>query len=184
MLAPSQCLVVTGLPASGKSTVGAQLAAALGWRLLDKDAYLEALFDARGCATPDERQQLSRESDAQFIADAREESRVVLVSHWRARGETGPSGTPIDWLGETYRTIVEVHCRCDPTIAATRFRQRVRHPGHQDERRDHEATLSWLRGCSQSMPLGIGSCLTVATGSRPDLGALLARIDLALESAL
>jgi hypothetical protein len=41
-------IVVTGLPASGKSTVGVTVARALGLSLFDKDEILEALFEALG----------------------------------------------------------------------------------------------------------------------------------------
>ena len=45
---PATFFVVSGLPASGKTTLGRQLASALGLRLLDKDAVLEAFFDSFG----------------------------------------------------------------------------------------------------------------------------------------
>ena len=39
-------IVVSGLPGSGKSTLGQQLATALGLPFLDKDTILERLFEA------------------------------------------------------------------------------------------------------------------------------------------
>ena len=47
MTAP-RLVVVSGLPASGKSTVARTLAGALGLPLLDKDVFLEALFASDG----------------------------------------------------------------------------------------------------------------------------------------
>jgi adenylate kinase family enzyme len=38
-------VIVTGLPASGKTTLAIALSSELGFEHLDKDAFLEALFD-------------------------------------------------------------------------------------------------------------------------------------------
>ena len=40
-------IVISGIPGSGKSTVGARLATSLQWKLVDKDVQLERLFDDR-----------------------------------------------------------------------------------------------------------------------------------------
>ena len=42
------CIAVTGLPGSGKSTVGRTVARSLDCAYLDKDDFLEQLFDQRG----------------------------------------------------------------------------------------------------------------------------------------
>ena len=44
-------VVVSGLPASGKTTVGRVLSEGLSLPLIDKDAILEALFDSLGATT-------------------------------------------------------------------------------------------------------------------------------------
>ena len=46
-LTPPTFVVVSGLPASGKTTLAKSLALALGLRLLDKDDILESLFGPR-----------------------------------------------------------------------------------------------------------------------------------------
>jgi hypothetical protein len=80
----SSYIVVTGLPASGKTTLGRQLASRLGVDFFDKDDYLEALFGSQA-ATEENRQMLSRQSDADFIADAREPRCRVGLSLAAAR---------------------------------------------------------------------------------------------------
>jgi len=52
-------IVVSGLPASGKSTLARQLAPAFGLPLYDKDDILAALFDMMGPVDADLRQRLS-----------------------------------------------------------------------------------------------------------------------------
>jgi predicted kinase len=54
-------LVVTGAPATGKSTIATRLATTLGWPLLAKDDLKEALFDVLGTG---DRQWSRRLSDA------------------------------------------------------------------------------------------------------------------------
>jgi gluconate kinase len=132
-LAMDRCfLVVSGLPASGKSTLARQLSAALSLPLLDKDDILERLFQSRGVGDADWRRMLSRESDGILQAEATASNGAVLVSHWHLRGMPPHSGTPTEWLGELSPGIVNVHCDCGLQLAAERFLQRKRHPGHLD----------------------------------------------------
>ncbi|MEM7258123.1 MAG: AAA family ATPase, partial [Pseudomonadota bacterium] len=104
-----QCIVVTGLPASGKSTLGRTLANAIHATFLDKDDYLERLYEEQGTGSSTWRQTLSRKSDALFINDAQHQDYVVLVSHWKTN-RSAASGTPTQWLLENYSAIVELYC--------------------------------------------------------------------------
>ena len=92
-------IVISGLPGSGKSTLGQYLAKGLGLRVLDKDAILERLFEAKGVGDIEWRRMLSRESDIILQAEATASDGAVLVSHWRLPGMPLNSGTPTDWPG-------------------------------------------------------------------------------------
>ncbi|HET7901645.1 MAG TPA: AAA family ATPase [Candidatus Nanopelagicales bacterium] len=130
-----QFVVVTGLPASGKTTVARGLSDSLGLPLLDKDDILETLFEAFEVRTAEDRARLSRASDAVLETLARASQGAVLCSFWRAPRRAGQSGTPVDWIAElTADVVVEVACVCDPTVAARRFASRERHPSHLDGR--------------------------------------------------
>lgn len=87
------CIYVTGLPGAGKTTVGRYIAKLLAIPILDKDDYLEALFEARGVGDMAWRHKLSREADVIFQREARSINRTVLVSHWRPKGALADYGT-------------------------------------------------------------------------------------------
>lgn len=44
---PAPCIVLIGMPGAGKTTVGGELARALGWAFLDSDHLIEAVYGAR-----------------------------------------------------------------------------------------------------------------------------------------
>ncbi|WP_370645738.1 AAA family ATPase [Ruegeria sp. Ofav3-42] len=53
-------IVVTGLPASGKTTVAREIAKRLGLVFLDKDDFLEELYERHGVPSWEHRKKLSR----------------------------------------------------------------------------------------------------------------------------
>ena len=151
--ASSFCILVSGLPASGKSTTGRRVADALNLAFLDKDDILERLFRERGTGDANWRQALSRESDGLFQREAAGLEQAVLVSHWRPPGSDSQSGTPVEWVFETFSMVIEVYCACPVEVATDRFTERVRHPGHIDGRRSPEEVFEWLDGCQRDLPL-------------------------------
>ena len=95
---PRPFLLISGLPASGKTTLGHRLAHALGLPLLDKDEILEALFDGLGVGDAEWRNRLSRSADVVLQRLAGQTAGAVLASFWRHPQLTGESGTPTGWL--------------------------------------------------------------------------------------
>jgi thymidylate kinase len=175
-------VVVSGLPGSGKSTLARELASALGLPLLDKDAILERLFESRGSGDATWRRLLSRESDQILQTEAIASDGAVLVSHWRLPGMPSSSGTPTAWLAELSGRVINVHCECDPEIAAERFVQRRRHHGHRDEEKSHSEILASIRSVARLRRLDIGPRVDVDTSQKPDLCVLLGEIHKAIET--
>ena len=169
-------IVMSGLPASGKTTLGRAIAEALDMSYLDKDAFLERLYETEGIGDRAHRQQLSRRSDLAFQEAAEALDSAVLVSHWRPRGGPDDTGTPTSWLGDTFDNIIEVHCACSPELAARRFVARRRHPGHLDAERDADQTVRRMRRLAAGYPLGLGHLIDVNAGGAIDQAEIVRRI--------
>lgn len=167
MVIDNAFVIVSGLPASGKSTLARGLAAELGLPVIDKDMILESLYDSLGIGDQAWRYRLSRAGDDVLFALAADAGRAVLVNWWHR--DTTPAR-----LQQLDAQLVEVFCDCDTGLVAERFRTRKRHPGHLDqdltreEIRDRVAVWAAHPG-----PLGLGGhALTVDTAQAVDITAL------------
>jgi hypothetical protein len=173
-------VLLSGLPGSGKTTLGRRLAPALSLPLIDKDDILDRLFESKGVGDSAWRRTLSRESDAILQEEALRSSGAVLVSFWRLPGMPSDSGTPADWLDTPLHRVVNVHCACNLEVAATRFLQRQRHPGHLDEASSSAEVLTSFRQLSQLPPLEIGTRIEIDTSEEPNLQEVVHAIRSAL----
>ncbi|EPJ48798.1 MAG: hypothetical protein OFPI_27770 [Osedax symbiont Rs2] len=163
------CIVVSGLPASGKTTLARGLSESMSLPMLDKDSYLELLFSQRGVGDSNWRQKLSREADKDFsraaISAQNKRRPVILVSHWRPTAEQLNFGTPTQWIEHNFSKVIELYCQCPVEIAAARFSKRVRHRGHLDLQKSASQIVEWLTAYSQYLPLNLATTITVDTAS-------------------
>jgi len=169
-------IVITGLPASGKTTVGRKIAERLGLDCLDKDDFLEALFESEGVGNLAWRPELSTRSNADFKKAAKKISKVVLISHWRPLQNDSCSGTPTDWVVDNYRNVIEVYCHCSVDKSVNRFCSRSRHPGHCDTDRSFQQLTEMFREYAQTLPLQIGKLVRTDTTRNQDIDQLTAKI--------
>jgi adenylate kinase family enzyme len=125
-------VVVSGPPASGKSTLAPMLARDLGLPLIAKDTIKDALMSVLPVADVEASRQLGRGAVAAMLAVAAE-SRVgaVIESNF-------PRSVAAEMLGRLPGPVIEVFCRCEQATAVERYRARAgtRHAGYFDTERD------------------------------------------------
>lgn len=165
-------IVVTGLPASGKSTLGEAVAQALRLPWLDKDEILVALFEALGTGDAEWRFRLSRAADLVLERQARRSHGAVLASWWKHPRSLSASGTSPHWLQTLPGRLIELHCRCSPEVALQRFFARQRHAGHLDHSRSEQGALLEFQQAAALGALGVGPLVEVDTEQPLDLAVL------------
>ena len=159
-------VLVTGPPASGKTTLAQPLARQLGLPLLGKDTVKEALFDALGTGDRAWSRRLGAASYAVLLNFARELPAAVLDANFYP--DHGPG------LLQVCQRPIEIFCRCPAAEVERRFIRRApaRHAGHVDHVLDTQlkATLD-----GEVSPLGLGGPVLEVDTSRPVDVAAVAR---------
>ena len=119
-------VVVNGPPGSGKTTIAADLAEALGLPLFSKDAIKEALADALDITDVEESRRLGRAA-IQLL--------YVLAGASRGAVLEGPflRSFAVGELAALDGDVVEVFLRCPPDELRRRYRARTRHACHFDD---------------------------------------------------
>ena len=160
-------VVVSGPPASGKSTLATALAAELDLPLLAKDVVKDALVDALGATDLPRSRELGTAAVHVLLAVAATAGRGVLESVWYPYAHAPLAALPTP--------LVEVFCRCAPDQLRARFAARAatRGGGYFDAERDPAE----LWNADVGAPVAGGwPVLEVDTTSRPDVAALARRI--------
>ena len=171
-------VLVSGPPASGKTTVARPLAAALEYALLSKDDIKEALFTAMQGPPGD--LTFSRKIGAAAMealwALAPHCPRVVLEANFRTR-----SAYERAKVGALGGRAVEVHCRVALEEASRRFAQRAREERHHPAHALQEISLEQLAEYAE--PFGMCPVIEVNSGAPVDIRELADQIRSILEAA-
>ena len=130
-LPPGTFVVVSGPPASGKTTLSGVIAPILGLPLIAKDTIKQALMTVLPVPDVAASRVVGRASVAALLAVAAESpGGAVLESVWHR-------SYALDELRRLPGQVVEVFCRCEPVLAAERYAVRAgsRGAGHFDAER-------------------------------------------------
>ena len=127
---PGTFVVVSGPPASGKTTLAVQVAPALGLPLIAKDTIKQALMTVLPVPDVETSRTVGTASVAALLAVAGQTGGAVLESVWH-------HGRAVAGLRLLPGSIVEVFCRCGPETARHRYalRAATRGAGHFDAQR-------------------------------------------------
>jgi predicted kinase len=162
-------VLVSGAPASGKTTLAGPLAAELGLALLSKDQIKETLHDALGGPEADLSwsQRLGAAAMELLWALAADQPAVVLEANFPPR-----RAYVRDKISALCPRPVEVYCACPPGLAARRYAERAaaRHPVHA------VTTLTPDYLAEYDRPVGLGDVIAVDTTCSVDVAALAGRV--------
>ena len=170
-------VIISGVPASGKSTVARAIAHELALPVLDKDDFLESMFEGQDVGDTASRRAFSRTADQELRNQVERSSGAIVTSWWKHPLSSAESGTPIEWLASLPGCRVEVHCRCNPAVAAKRFLERRRHPGHLDGRWSYTELLTRFTRDASLGPLGTGHLVEVQTDCEIEFRLVLRAIE-------
>lgn len=160
-------VVVTGVPGSGKSTLGRTLADALDAALISLDAIKEELYDAHAGVLDGFDLRLAAERE---LARRLDRSDTAVVDIWVQPGRDTERVAGL----LAGRPVVEVLCRVPAALAVDRY---VRRPRTGPHKPPDEATLQHIReAASVIAPLGLGPCLEVDTSVAVDIDELAAAV--------
>ena len=170
---PGTFVVVSGPPASGKTTLARAIAPVLGLPLIAKDTIKQALMTVLPVPDIETSRIVGAASVAARLAVAAESAGAVLESVWhRSRALADLRRLP--------GNIVEVFCRCDPQTAQRRYALRAgtRDAGHFDA----ERAIDELWNDEVARPVAGGwPVIEIGTNGPVDVDSLVVQISAAAD---
>jgi predicted kinase len=170
-------VVVTGMPAAGKSTLAESLSRSLELPLIARDALKEQLYETLG------------DGDLDWSARLGAAAFALLFDVARALLETGTdviveanffSGTEPQFAALPQHRVLQIHCHAPLDLLMARYTARPRHRGHHDAEKVGELPVRYASGAHE--PLGLsGEMLGVDTSQEVDTAALAATVRRHLE---
>jgi predicted kinase len=162
-------VVMSGYPASGKSTLAAALAERLDFALISKDQILGAIYDAMGGTAGDPAFSIrtGKGAWAAFWMLSRRCPQAVLDTNIKPEDPFAQAR-----LAEIDGIVVEVLCQCPLEIAQARYAERARTPWPAQR----DVTLEDTHAALYGRPLGLERRVVVDTSGPVDLDAAAAQV--------
>ena len=160
-------LIITGAPASGKSTLGRELARRFRLPFLSKDLFKEVLFDQLGWSDREWSSRLGSASMALLFRSAAAllaaGQSVALEANFYAEWDA----PQLRQLGEVHSCrFIQIVCAASGATLEERYRRRIttgeRHPGHTESEPLEETLQRVLNGRWDALDLE-GPVITVQT---------------------
>jgi glucokinase len=174
MTRPPLLVVVSGMPASGKTILARVLAQRLELPLAEKDEVKEALFNTLGIGDAEWSQRLGGAVYPLLFLFARRlllagQPLIAEANFFRSDQEPRFAELP------RHRTV-QIHCHAPPEVLLERYRSRPeRHPGHFDSVRVDELVERFESGRNGPLDLD-GELIELDTARPVDADALAARL--------
>jgi predicted kinase len=151
-------IIITGLPGTGKTTLGKKLSEKLSLPFITRDALKELLFDTLGWSDREWSKKLGIASYAlmdYFIKTELKAGRSFIIeSNFKPEFDNAKFKK---WQNEYHYSAVQILCYARGEVLFNRFKQRAesgeRHPGHVDSLNSNLLKDSLLAG--KSDPLNI-----------------------------
>ena len=165
-------VLISGPPASGKTTIARPLAEALGFALLTKDDIKESLFTSLNGPPSDlaYSRQIGSAAMNLLWTLAPYCPQVVLEANFRTRSPFERERLAA-LLRRPGARLVEIHCQVPLEEAGRRFAQRARDERHHPAHALREMSVEQLAEYAE--PFGMGPVITVHTIEPVDLPALV-----------
>jgi predicted kinase len=160
-------VVMSGLPAAGKSTLARALAEALGWPMVCKDALLLVIYEAMGfgAGEPGLSLRVGNAAWAVFWMQARTFPAAILDTNLK------PTSTyEMAQLAALDARMIEIACLCPPALAQQRYAARAAYAAQRT------AVLTDARVAEYQGSLGIEDRIEVDTTAPVDVAALAAEV--------
>lgn len=166
-------VVVTGMPAAGKSTLAAELSRTLALPLIERDRIKEQLYETLGAGDSEWSSRLGGAAFALLFDHAAallEAGRSAIVEANFFRGGAEP-----EFAALPAHRVVQIHCSAPLELLVERYTSRRRHHGHHDDEKVHLLRERFDRGTHEPLDLA-GDLIRVDTSSPVDTGAIVDRV--------